>query len=160
MGEAVVAAQSSPLGVATTDRNSDVTEKLGYHEIALGFIQRYRLGVVTSSFQNDCAKTAATNLRLQMPQNLSRDAATSGTCSHKHALNFNGLPIDSPEPTTADGLIGFSCDYKISAGLFEFGDIDSFDRRSRIKRGNLSVQFTDQPERFIRGGTHRYDCHA
>ncbi len=135
--------RSGPLGIATTDRNSDVTGKRRDQGITLRFIQRPRLGVVTSRLQDDRVKTAAANLCFQVPQDLSCDTATSRIRPYKHALNFNAPLIDGSKPTAAYGLVRISRDHEISTGLFKFRDIDPINRGSWIKRGNLRVQLAN-----------------
>ena len=122
--------RSGPLGIATTDGNSDVTGKRRDQGIPLRFIQRPRLGVVTSRLQDDRVKTAAANLCFQVPQDLSRNTAASRIRSDEHALDFNAPLIDGSKPTAAHGLIRFSRDHEISASLFKFGYIDPIDRGS------------------------------
>src|SRR5438445_1815539 len=127
-------AWSGFFGIATADGASDVAEKRGYREIALGLIQRQRFGISTSGLQDDRTKTAATNLFFQVSQDLSGDAATSRARSHKHALDLSALLSDRPERTAAHRVIRCSCDHEISAGLFELGYIDPVDWQSWIQR--------------------------
>src|SRR6266567_6996427 len=50
-------AWSGFFGIATTDGTSDVAEKRGDREIAFGFIQRQRFGIITSGLQDYRTKT-------------------------------------------------------------------------------------------------------
>jgi len=144
-------------GIAATDGTSDVAEKRGYRKITLGFIQRHRLGIITSGFQDYRTKTAATNLVFQVPQDLSGDASTSRTRPYIHALNLNASLSDWPEPAAAYRVIRFSRDHEISARLLEFGCIDPANPHSWIKRGELGVQLANQLTSLFERWTYRYD---
>ena len=115
-------------GIATADGAPDVAEKCGYREIALGFIERQRFGIIAPGLEDDRTKTAATNLGFQVPQDLPGDAAASRRPSHEHPFDLGASLSDRPERAAADRAIRFLGDHEVSAGLFELGNIDPIDR--------------------------------
>jgi len=110
-------------------------------------------------FQNNGAEAALPDLSFEVAQNAPCHPAPPGSRSDKHALDLGAVGASWAEGTTTEHRLAFLGYDKETSRELKIIDFNAIDRTSRIKHGDLSVQFTDQCAGFRSRGAYTDDRH-